>query len=95
KDMVEHYALYPNYSCNRMMSVYYIWCAAGSPECKTPLKFSDTQEQKYEKYYEAIAWAVENGITYGTSETTFGPGKSCTRAEIVTFLWRAASKGLI
>ena len=95
KDMVEHYALYPNYSCNRMMSVYYIWCAAGRPECKTPLKFADTQEQKYEKYYEAIAWAVENGITYGTSETTFGPGKSCTRAEIVTFLWRAASKGLI
>lgn len=95
KDMVEHYALYPNYSCNRMMSVYYIWCAAGSPECKTPLKFADTQEQKYEKYYEAIAWAVENGITYGTSETIFGRGKSCTRAEIVTFLWRAASKGLI
>ena len=95
KGMVEHYALYPNYSSNRMMSVYYIWCAAGKPACNTPLTFTDTQDSKYEKYYEAIAWAVEQGITNGTSETTFSPGKSCTRAQIVTFLWRAASKGLI
>ena len=95
KGMVEHYALYPNYSCNRMMAVYYIWCAAGKPECKTALKFTDTQNSKYEKYYEAIAWAVEKGITNGTSTTTFSPGKTCTRAEIVTLLHRAASKGLI
>ncbi|MBR5157254.1 MAG: S-layer homology domain-containing protein [Clostridia bacterium] len=95
KEMVEHYALYPNYSCNRMMSVYYIWCAAGKPECKTPLKFTDTTNTKYEKYYEAIAWAVEQGITNGTSDTEFSPGKSCTRGQIVTFLHRAAQKGLI
>ena len=88
-------ALYPNTWSNRMTSVYFIWCAAGKPECKTPLEFTDTQNPKYEKYYEAIAWAVENGITNGTGETTFSPGKTCSRAEIVTFLWRAASKGLI
>ena len=95
KGMVDYYALYPNYSCNRMMAVYYIWCAAGKPACSTPLKFTDTQNSKYQKYYEAIAWAVEKGITNGTSATTFSPGKSCTRAQIVTFLWRAAQKGLI
>ena len=48
-----------------------------------------------ENYKEAIAWAVEQGITNGTSDTTFSPGKTCTRAQIVTFLWRAAQKGLI
>ena len=95
KGMVEHYALYPNFSCSRMMAVYYIWCAAGKPACKTQLKFTDTKDEQYEKYYEAIAWAVDNGITNGTSDTTFSPGKSCTRAQIVTFLWRAAQKGLI
>ena len=95
KGMVEHYALYPNFDCNRMMAVYYIWCAAGKPSCKTPLEFTDTKDSQYEKYYEAIAWAVENGITNGTSDTTFSPGNSCTRGQIVTFLWRAAQKGLI
>ena len=95
KGMVEHYALYPNYSCNRMMAVYYIWCAAGKPACKTSLKFTDTTDSRYQKYYEAIAWAVEKGITNGTSTTTFSPGQTCTRGQIVTFLWRAASKGLI
>lgn len=88
-------ALYPNTSSNRMGAVYFIWCAAGKPECKVRLRFTDTKDPKYEKYYEAIAWAVDNGITSGTSADTFSPGKSCTRAEIVTFLWRAASKGLI
>ena len=95
KGMIEHYALYPNFDCNRQGAVYYIWCAAGKPACKTPLKFTDTQDPAYEKYYEAIAWAVEQGITNGTSDTTFSPGKTCTRAQIVTFLWRAAQKGLI
>lgn len=95
KGMIEHYALYPNFDCNRMGAVYYIWCAAGKPACKTPLKFTDTKDASYEKYYEAIAWAVDNGITNGTSDTTFSPGKTCTRAQIVTFLWRAAQKGLI
>ena len=95
KGLIEHYALYPNFSCSRMTAMYFIWCAAGKPECKTPLKFTDTQNPKYESYYEAIAWAVDNCITNGTSETTFRPGNSCTRAQIVTFLWRAAQKNLI
>ena len=88
-------ALYPNFSCSRMAAVYYIWYAAGKPECNTPLTFTDTNDERYEKYYESIAWAVEQGITTGTSETTFSPGKNCTRAEIITLLWRAACKGLI
>ena len=93
--MVEHYALYPNKSCNRMMSVYYIWCAAGKPACSASLKFTDLNKPEHENYKEAIAWAVEQGITNGTSETTFSPGSTCTRGQIVTFLWRAAQKGLI
>jgi hypothetical protein len=56
---------------------------------------TDTKGEKYEKYYEAIAWTVENGITNGTFDTTFFPGKTCTRAQVVTFLLRAAQKGLI
>ena len=92
KGMIEHYALYPNFDCNRQGAVYYIWCAAGKPECKTSLKFTDIKEGAYS---DAIAWAVDNGITNGTSDTTFSPGKTCTRAQIVTFLWRAAQKGLI
>ena len=95
KGLVEHYALYPNKSCNRMMSVYYIWCAAGKPACSAPLKFTDLNKPEHENYKEAIAWAVQQGITSGTSETTFSPGKTCTRGQIMTFLWKAAQKGLI
>lgn len=86
-------ALYPNTSSNRMVSIYFIWCAAGRPECKTPLKFTDLEDKQYDNYREAIAWAVDQGITSGTSATTFGPGKTCTRAEILTFLWKAVSNG--
>jgi hypothetical protein len=97
KGMVEHYALYPNYSCNRMMSVYYIWCAAGKPASgnSASLKFTDLNKPEHQQYKEAITWAVEQGITMGTSETTFSPGQTCTRGQIVTFLWRAGQKGLI
>ena len=83
----------PNFDCTRLSAVHYIWCAAGKPDCKTQLKFTDVRADN--SSYEAIAWAVENGITNGTSDTTFSPGKTCTRAQIVTFLWRAAQKGLI
>ena len=50
--------------------------------------FSDVKEEKY--YYDAVMWALENGITEGTTTTTFSPNKTCTRAQVVTFLWRAA-----
>ncbi len=56
------------------------------PYVKNP--FSDVKEGKF--YYDAVLWAVENGITKGTSATLFSPGASCTRAQILTFLWRAA-----
>lgn len=95
KGMIEHYALYPNFNCNRMGAVYYIWCAAGKPACSASLNFTDLNKPEHENYKEAIAWAVEQGITNGTSETTFSPGSTCTRGQIVTFLWRAAQKGLI
>ena len=95
KEMVDYHALYPNKSCNRMMSVYYIWCAAGKPACNTPLKFTDLTKKEHQPYKEAIAWAVEQGITSGTGETTFSPGSTCTRGQIVTLLWRAAQKGII
>ena len=94
KGMVEHYALYPNFDCTRSSAVYFIWCAAGKPACKTKLNFTDVNKLNAETY-QAVAWAVDNGITNGTSATTFTPGKTCTRAQIVTFLWRAAQKGLI
>lgn len=88
-------AVYPNFSCSRVATIYFIWCAAGRPECKTPLNFTDLNDKQYDKYREAIAWAVEQGIAEGTSETTFGPGKTCTRAEIVTYLWKAALNGVL
>ena len=84
----------PDNNCTRGQVVSFLWRAAGSPAPKSSNNpFKDVASTAY--YYKAVLWAVENGITYGTSETTFGPGKSCTRAEIVTFLWRAAQKGLI
>jgi len=88
-------ALYPNFSCSRMSAVYFIWCAAGKPECNVQLEFTDIDTEKYAKYCESIAWAVEQGIANGTSDTTFSPGKTCSRAEIITFLWRADLKGWI
>ena len=54
------------------------------------MPFTDVAEESY--YYKAVLWAVENGITKGTSETTFSPYKDCTRAQIVTFLWNAEKR---
>ena len=54
------------------------------------MPFADVKADSY--YYDAVLWAVENGITKGTSDTTFSPDDTCTRAQIVTFLWRAFSK---
>lgn len=62
----------------------------GEDDDATGLSFSDVSSGAY--YYDAVRWAVENGITSGTSATTFSPVKTCTRAEAVTFLWRAARK---
>ena len=87
-------ALYPNFSASRVASVYFIWCAAGRPECKVRLRLDDANKIN-DMYYEAVAWALDNGVTTGTSETTFSPSKTCTRAQIITFLYRAALYGFI
>lgn len=79
----------PNASCTRAQAVTFLWRAAGSPEpASTENPFTDVNADDY--YYKAVLWAVENGVTSGTSATTFSPNAKCTRAQIVTFLWRAA-----
>ena len=77
----------PNASCTRAQIVTFLWRAAGSPEPKNMSSFTDVPADSY--YAKAVAWAVENGITKGTSDTTFTPNAKCTRAQIVTFLWRS------
>ncbi len=78
----------PNGICTRAQAVTFLWRAAGSPAPKaTAMPFADVKAGSY--YYDAVLWAVENGITKGTSDTTFSPDVKCTRAQIVTFLWRA------
>ena len=78
----------PNQSCTRAQIVTFLWRAAGSPEPSALSNFADVPSDKY--YAKAVAWAVENGITNGTTDTTFGPDETCTRAHGVTFLSRAA-----
>ena len=78
----------PNQSCTRAQIVTFLWRAAGSPEPSALSDFIDVPSDKY--YAKAVAWAVENGITNGTTDTTFGPDETCTRAHGVTFLSRAA-----
>lgn len=77
----------PNAGCTRAQAVTFLWRAAGSPEPKTLSSFADVPANAY--YAKAVAWAVENGVAKGVSETAFAPDTSCTRAQIVTFLWRA------
>lgn len=79
----------PGASCTRAQMVTFLWRANGSPEpTVTELPFTDVAVDAY--YAKAVLWAVENGITTGTSDTTFDPDGIVTRAEAVTFLWRAA-----
>lgn len=79
----------PNGICTRAQAVTFLWRAAGSPEPKTStMPFTDVKADSY--YHDAVLWAVEQGITAGTSATTFAPDLNCSRAQIVTFLYRAA-----
>lgn len=80
----------PDQACTRAQIVTFLWRAAGSPEPKSGSSFADVAADAY--YAKAVAWAVENGITKGTSETTFHPDETCTRAQGVTFLYRALGK---
>lgn len=78
----------PDGICTRVQAVTFLWRAAGSPAPKSSaMPFIDVSAGSY--YYNAVLWAVENGITKGTSDTAFSPDKTCTRAQIVTFLWRS------
>ena len=78
----------PDGICTRAQAVTFLWRAAGSPKPETrAMPFTDVPVGSY--YYDAVLWAVENGITKGTSDTTFSPNMTCTRAQIVTFLWRS------
>ena len=77
----------PEQPCTRAQIVTFLWRAAGSPEPKTASSFTDVSASAY--YAKAVAWAVENGITNGMTETTFAPDATCTRGQSVTFLYRA------
>ena len=77
----------PYESCTRAQIVTFLWRAAGSPEPKAMSSFTDVPASTY--YAKAVAWAIENGITNGMTETTFAPDATCTRGQIVTFLYRA------
>ena len=78
----------PDGICTRAQAVTFLWRTAGSPASKTSaMPFTDVPVGSY--YYDAVLWAVENGITKGTSDTTFSPDDTCTRAQIVAFLWRS------
>ena len=78
----------PDGICTRAQAATFLWRAAGSPKPETrTMPFTDIPAGSY--YYDAVLWAVENGITKGTSNTTFSPNMTCSRAQIVAFLWRS------
>lgn len=78
----------PNDVCSRYQIVMFLWRAAGQPEAKAAVSFADVKPGDI--FYEAVQWAVERGITKGTSSTSFSPYAPCTRGQIVTFLCRSA-----
>ena len=81
----------PDAGCTRAQAVTFLWRAAGEPEPENKANpFEDVKETDY--FYKAVLWAVEKGITTGTTATTFRPDQTCTRAQIVTFLWRNEGK---
>ena len=78
----------PDGICTRAQAVTFLWRTAGSPKPETrAMPFTDVPVGSY--YYDAVLWAVENGIIKGTSDTTFSPNMTCSRAQIVAFLWRS------
>ena len=84
----------PNATCTRGQVVTFLWRAMGCPEPKsTKNPFTDVKADDY--YYKPVLWAVEKGITQGTSKTTFSPNSPCTRAHVVTFLWRSEGQSKV
>ena len=81
----------PNDTCTRGQIVTFLWRAAGEPKPSgTKNPFTDVKQGDY--WYNAVLWAVEQGITTGTSATTFSPNEGCTRGQVATFLWRYENK---
>lgn len=81
----------PTETCTRAQVMTFLWAAAGRPEpTSTENPFTDVSESAY--YYKAVLWAVEKGITSGTTATTFSPNAFCTRNQVVTFLWINAGR---
>ncbi len=83
----------PDAGCTRGQVVTFLWRAAGSPLVTDAMDFTDVPADAY--YAEAVRWAVSQGITAGTSATTFSPEAICTRGQIVTFLWRTAGSPVV
>ncbi len=82
----------PDNNCTRAQVVTFLWRTAGQPEPKGKNNpFADVKSDSY--YYKAVLWAVEQGITGGTSASTFSPDNNCTRAQVVTFLYRFINVG--
>ena len=77
----------PDATCTREQAVTFLWRAAGSPAVSGGSAFEDVGADAY--YARAVAWAAQNGVTNGISQALFGTGSDCTRAQIVTFLYRA------
>ena len=73
-------------NCTRAMTMEYFWKLHGCPSAAATDKFKDVPANA--PYAEAVAWAVTNGITFGTTDTTFSPDSTCTRAQIVSYLYR-------
>ena len=81
----------PDKTCTRAQIVTFLWRTAGSPEpSATNSPFSDVKPDAY--YYKPVLWAAETGVAAGTGKTTFSPDAGCTRAQVVTFLWRFAGR---
>ena len=81
----------PYESCLRSQVVTFLWRAAGKPAPKSQVNpFEDVKSSDY--YYNAVLWAVENGITYGADDTHFEPNGKCSRSQVVSFLYRAFKK---
>ena len=76
----------PNTACTRAQAVYFMWVAAGSPDGAAASSFTDVAAGA--SYADAVNWAVEQGVTTGRSKTVFAPADTCTRGNIVTFLYR-------
>ena len=84
----------PDAACTRAQTVTFLWRAMGSPAPTTAVSpFADVTTADY--YHDAVLWAVEKGITNGTSDTTFSPNDTVTRAQVATFLWRMAGSSTV